>query len=603
MKRLLILAIVLSCASSCYAQLTHDQKVSDFSAIAGLYDKNYGPYDWKIEAFGYDMLRLQPWLAQINASSDDLSFYDICVRYVASLHDFHDEFVLPSEYEAALPFTVDIYDGRVLIDSIDTSQLPPAQYPFNVGDELVSVDGTSANAWIQALAPYAVNGRGNPVSTNRLAAAAILDRYQGWYTYANKVNPGDVATVQVRSQGKVHAFQMTWSAIGVPLNEEGPVPNPSTFPFHSASALAKTGVVRPLREQVRAAANPWHAYTGAKPRVVRSLAKSATPMERARNMGRLHPGHVVAGSIDPFGSFFPVFNPPAGFQLRLGANPSDEFLSGTFPVGNVNVGFIRIPSMEPADEGFALQQFQGEMAYFQQNTGGLVIDVMGNGGGDLCYTNNLMQYLFPAPFQSIGLSVRATEFWVENFENELIDAEFGGADQGTIDTLAGYLQEVEQALAKPRGMTGPLPVCSVGLTYPPATDANGNNLAYTRPIVVLTDNFTGSAAETFGATLQDDKRVTVYGVRTSGGGGDVVEFDNNAGPYAEGSVRVTLSLEIRNRIVATPGLPAAPLIENIGVYPDVPADYQTKDNLLNGGQTFINGFSATIYKLITTGHL
>jgi hypothetical protein len=103
--------------------------------------------------------------------------------------------------------------------------------------------------------------------------------------------------------------------------------------------------------------------------------------------------------------------------------------------------------------------------------------------------------------------------------------------------------------------------------------------------------------------LQDDKRATVYGVRTSGGGGDVVEFDNNTGPYAEGSARVTLSLEIRNRIVATPGLPAAPLIENIGVYPDVPADYQTKDNLLNGGQTFINGFSAAIHKLITTGHL
>ena len=88
MKRLLILAIVLSCASSCYAQLTHDQKVSDFSAIAGLYDKNYGPYNWKIEAFGYDMLRLQPWLAQINASTDDLSFYDICVRSLPACTTF-----------------------------------------------------------------------------------------------------------------------------------------------------------------------------------------------------------------------------------------------------------------------------------------------------------------------------------------------------------------------------------------------------------------------------------------------------------------------------------------------------------------------------------
>src|SRR5579862_4092356 len=258
MKRLLILALVLTCASSCYAQMTHEQKVADFSAIAGLYDKNYGPYNWKIQAFDYDMLRLQPWLAQINASNDDLSFYDICVRYVASLHDFHDEFTLPSEYEAALPFTVDIYDGRVLIDGIDTSQLPPAQFPINIGDELVSVDGVSVNAWIQSLAPYAVNGRGNPVSTNRLAAATILDRYQGWYTYANKVQPDDVATVQVKSGGKIATYQMVWNTIGVPLTEEGPVPNPRTFPFRGASRFGKGAVVRPLRQQVQATVNPWH---------------------------------------------------------------------------------------------------------------------------------------------------------------------------------------------------------------------------------------------------------------------------------------------------------------------------------------------------------
>jgi hypothetical protein len=32
------------------------------------------------------------------------------------------------------------------------------------------------------------------------------------------------------------------------------------------------------------------------------------------------------------------------------------------------------------------------------------------------------------------------------------------------------------------------------------------------------------------------------------------------------------------------------------------ADFQTKDNLLTGGATFIQGFVATVTKLITTGH-
>jgi hypothetical protein len=603
MKKLLLVGLILFLAPGCYAQVTQDQKVSDFMALVGLYDKNYAPYNWKIEAFDYDMLKLQPWLEQVHASTDDLSFYDICVRYVASLHDSHDEFTLPSEYEAFLPFTVDIFDGRVLIDGIDRSQLPFAAYPFSVGDELVSVDGTSVSAWIAALGPYAVNGRGNPVSTNRLAAALILDRFQAWYTYANRVNPGDTATIQVRSQGKVATYTVTWGVIGVPLDQEGPVPNPRPFPFHAASALSKTVVARSLREQAKAASNPWRMWTGAPaPRPARPVSTSISPMERVRNMSYLHPSHEVAGSIAPFSSPFPVFNPPPGFQFRLGASQTDEFLSGTFPVGTYNIGFIRIPSFVPTDEAYALQQFQGEMAYFQQHTSGLVIDVMANGGGNLCYTNNILQYLFPTPFQSIGFSIRATENWVEAFENELFDAEFSGADQTTIDTLAGYLHEVEQALAQPRGMTGPLPICSVGLNYPPATDGQGKNLAYSGPILLLTDNFTLSAAETFSATLQDAKRASVYGVRTSGGGGNVVGFYFNATPYSEGSARLTLSLEIRNHIITTPGLPPAPYIENIGVNPDVPANYQTRENLLNGGQTFVNGFSATIFKLINTGH-
>src|SRR5208337_289226 len=153
-----------------------------------------------------------------------------------------------------------------------------------------------------------------------------------------------------------------------------------------------------------------------------------------------------------------------------------------------------------------------------------------------------------------------------------------------------------------RGLTGALPVCTQSLTYPPATDDKGKNLAYTKPIVVLTDNFTGSAAEFFSATLQDAKRATVYGVRTSGGGGNVVEFDFNAGPYSEGSARVTLSLAARAKNITTPGFPSAPYIENIGVYPDVTADYQTLDTLLNNGQTFAQGFTTPFPNLITKGH-
>ena len=611
MKRLLAVAILLGCASASFAQLTHQQKLADFKALVGLYDKNYAPYEWKVKAFNFDLLQIQPWLDQVNASPDDVSFYDICVRYVASLHDSHDEFILPSVYEAFLPLTADIYDGRVLIDFIDTTVLDPQTYPFAVGDELLAVDGKSVGEWIATLGAYSVNGQANPVSRNRLAVATLLDRYQGWYTFANKVRPGDTATLLIKSQsGKVASYTVSWLVIGIPLDYEGPVPNPNGMSAFARSAFTQSPVKRPMRELAKVASNPWGVWTGARPlRQTPSVPRGMKGLQRHQTSSRLKPAHVTAGGLDPFSSFFPLFNPPPGFQLRLGAGPADEFTTGTFPVGNKTIGFIRIPSFEPLDLNNALQQMQTEVSFFQQNTSGLVVDVMSNGGGFICYADYLVQYLDPKPFRSIGFQLRATEQWALDFEEFLLDLEFGGAAPSDINLVAGYLSEIEQALGQNRGLTPPIPIADPvncngfgGEIYPPATDESGNNIAYTKPILLLTDNFTLSAAETFSATLQDQKRVSVYGVRTDGGGGDVIEFDNNVGPYSEGTARMTESIEVRNHIVFTPGLPPAPFIENIGIQPDYVADFQTRANLLTGGQPFVNGFSAVIWNLAKNGH-
>jgi hypothetical protein len=608
MKKLFLVVVVLCFAPACFAQLTREQKIADFKAMAALYDKNYGPYDWKKQVFDFDLLKLRPWLDQVEDSPNDLAFYDVCVRYVASLHDSHDEFILPSEYEAFLPFTADLYDGKVLVDG---TFFNPGAFNFSVGDELVSVDGISVNTWINILGAYSVNGSANALSRERLAIATILDRFQGWYTFASNIQPGASADVVIRNQstGKTASFSIPWETIFLPLLQEGPVPNPKSFSFSGSQGFA-SGRFHSMKETAQLSKNPWHAWSGVPASLLRTARTRTSTVSSTRTLRQFsgkHPSHVLAGGLSPFDSFVPLFNPPPGFQLRLGAGPTDEFLSGTFPVGNQIIGFIRIPSFAPSSESNAVQQFQNEITFFQQNTGGLVVDIMGNGGGDGCYVNLLAQYLIPTTFQPIRLQLRATENWAVDFEISLFDAETFGASQDTINTLANSLEETLQALAQNRGNTVPTDALSPaacfltgGAQYPPATDANGNNLSYTKPIVVLTNNFTLSAAEFFGATLQDAQRVTVYGTRSDGGGGNVVEY--NATPYSEGLSRVTLSLGIRNHNVSSPGFPSAPYIENIGVVPDVQADFQTRANLFTGGQPFVAGFSNLIYKLITVGH-
>src|SRR5262249_19040952 len=155
--------------------------------------------------------------------------------------------------------------------------------------------------------------------------------------------------------------------------------------FKGNTAFALSPVKRPMRQLGQAETNSWGIWTGELP--ARQEEPVPTGLEKLRRLqdGSVwEPDHVVAGSLVPFSSHFPAFNPPPGFKLRLGAKSTDEFVSGTFPVGNNVVGFIRIPGFSPLSQSNALKQFQAETSFFQQNTSGLVIDLMGNGGGNIC---------------------------------------------------------------------------------------------------------------------------------------------------------------------------------------------------------------------------
>ncbi len=391
MRPIRVLMLLCTLAPIGFAQLTMDQKVADFNQLAALYAKNYAPYELRVSLIGFDLLNIQPWLTQVEQSTTDLEFYDICVKYVASLQDSHDEFTLPSIFEAWLHMDVDIYDGKVLIGYVDQDYLSPRRYPLQIGDEIVSVDGTSAADLITSFLPYAVNGEANATSRMRLAAASMMDRYQGWMTNAPSV--GSNATVVVQSQnGKTATYSIPWDKEGVPIVSEGPVPSPQALLATTKAQGKIQNTARVINRRPRPGrANPWGIYQGPRePGTPAPVPSYMQAMMKLRHMVAAKP-LVAIGSVGiyPFDNPNPLFNPPANFTLRLGSQPTDEFVSGTFPVGSSTVGYIRIWTMEPDDETTALAQFQTEIQYMQQNTDGLVVDIMDNGGGDGCYSQSL----------------------------------------------------------------------------------------------------------------------------------------------------------------------------------------------------------------------
>jgi hypothetical protein len=546
---LLVLLLPLTTAS---AQLTPDQKISDFLNLAGLYAKNYAPYEWKRDVYHFDLLNLRPWLDQVTKSKDDLDFYDVCARYVAALKSGgHDCFLLPSRFRASLSFTVDIYEGLALIDSIDRTRLPGDAFPFQIGDELVSVDGKTTDQLMVDLEPYGIVS--NSGSTRRSAAQSITTRSQQRIPRA--VDLGDSARVVIRRQdGALETYTIPWVKSGVPLTSVGPVPNP-TARIASLPVRSEPDYMAPLRE-----------------------------LQRLEAVGT----DLVLGS----GALSPVFAMPDGFVQRLGRASADEFFSGTYPAGGHMIGFIRIPSFAPGSQTRAVQQFASEIAFFQANTDGLIIDDMRNPGGNGAYLNILMQYLIPTPFQTIGFEVRATSSWVETFSYFLELAKSARADQSIIDTYQGLLHGVMQANSENRGRTGPIPVDGPTLERLPATDSKGNILAYSKPLLVLADEFSGSGGDMFPATIQDNDRGRVFGMPTMGLGGSVSNYAATA--YSEATTRITGSLMHRVKTVVTPEFPDMPYVENIGVRPDIVADYMTRDNLLNKGKSYVDAFTEAL---------
>jgi hypothetical protein len=549
----LILSLALLAFLAPAQNLTPEQRADDLKMLAALYAKQYGPYEWKRDVIGFDLYNLRPWLKRAEAVSDDIEFLDLLVEYVASLDDAHDVVSFPFTFSASLGFTADLYGGRALIDSISRAQLPASRYPFAIGDELVSVDGIPVAEWIERLRKYSIAA--NPRSTARNAVARITTRPQSRIPWAHRI--GDTAEVVIRhASGEERAYTIPWSKSGMPVTEGGPLPSP----FGRAASQGRAASVFEYEDSLE----PWQ----------RPLAELLEARIDDTSLAVINPG------------LRPVFALPRGFETRLAGNAStDSFMTGSYTADGLRLGFIRIPNMSPSlGTSAALQQFDREIAWMEDNTDGLIIDVMRNPGGSVLYVENLCQRLIPYAFRSIGFELRATASDVASFGATLDSARRANLPDYIVAGYEARYNDVLSAYRENRGRTGPISLTQHSLWLEPA------RTVYTKPVVVLIDEFSASGGDAFPATLQDNQRALLVGMRTMGAGGNVV--DRSGAWYAEANTRVTRSLMHRRFDVATPEFPPVPYIENVGVRPDVELDYMTRDNLLQSGRPFVEAFTA-----------
>ena len=544
------LLFLLASVAAPAQNLTSAQKESDFRFLASLYATYYAPYEWKKQLLGFDLMEIKPWLARVAATKTDLDFYEVCVEYVASLNDTHDTFSLPSDFAARMPLTADVYDGKVLIESITRSSLPLNAFPFVVGDEIVSVDGKDVAQLLNDYAKYA-SLKGNPLSTRRFAATRIVSRSQSLMPHAPDV--GDTATVVVKRQsGALESYAIPWLKTGTPL-EVGPVPSP------------RTAVQQTLRSSRMGAGLDEPDYM----RLLNQFTYSGVSVPEFGVIGLGARNPVFTAGLPPF------------FTRRLGGSTADFFYSGTFKYVDLTIGYIRIPNYSPPSQPTALQQFESELNFMSANTDGLIVDEMRNTGGSLCFGENIAARLIPYQFRATGFQLRATWSFVLSFYNTMINAKSTGAPPDVIARYELLYKALSDANGRNRGLTEPVPLCTSSLDRDPAA------ITYSKPLMLLIDEFSLSTADSVASMIQDAGRGVLYGMRTNGAGGTNTSFD--AGPYSEGFTGMTLGLQTRKNPVFTFDYPYTNYIENVGVRPDFEADYMTRDNLLQNGVPFIDG--------------
>jgi Peptidase family S41/PDZ domain len=520
---------------------------------------------WKTILYGVDAFNIKPFLDRAAATTNDLDIYDVCIDYITQFRDNgHVYFGVPSDFIANTGLLFDTYDnGRPLIYSINRTSLPVATYPFQIGDELVSIDGMPAADIMKSLAKYVL--RSTPRTEQGYSAQYLGVRPQSIFPYA--VDVPDVSQFVIKRQsGAVETYSIKWIKTGVPLLRQGPVSYPQLRPADVSPAPGADLLPPPLMSEV----DPIRGVTGV-------------------------------------GALRPIFNLPADFKIRLGSNPNtDAFYSGTYQSNGYTIGFIRIPTFGPSlGIPYALAQFQNEVAFFNANTDGLIIDDMRNNGGTIYYGEDIARRLITVPFHLVGFELRATSEWIRTYSSYYQYVQAIGAPQWQIDNQTLFLNIVKTAYSQNGGHTGPLPLDTIALTTPPdsytldttpALDRSGNPVGYTKPMMVLTDEFSFSTADMFPAIMQDNQAATIYGMHTGGLGGTNAAY--NAGAFSEATVGMLRGMMYRKNPVVVSGFPTSYYIENIGVQPDIVDDYKTLDNLLRGGATFVSNFTAAMVKKI-----
>jgi len=548
---------VLLISSHGLCDLTRSQRISDAEALIALFKHRYAPIHWKMDYLGISVDDLAGELLGEAYRTDgtDLDFYDAMARMAGGVKDTHIWFIIPSNYMTHLGFYCDYVEGRVLIDYVSRKHLPTDAFPFKRGDELLSIDGVPVELLIDELAQY--DSHGNDLAEKRFVTKIL--------TIRNQRNFGNVPTGEADVEIFSRDRDLT-EIVTIKWNEEGD-PLPNTLDPEARISNYRIDAAEEIEIQTEDVFED-----------LKNLRWSAILGEKAVEAG--------IGSSFPF---YPLWN---SFR-EITKQP---LLSGTFKLDGRTIAFIRIPTWWPPSSAPWYKFFAQQIPYFQKHTDAMVIDQTNNGGGNLCLANDIAGHFVSSPIPNLLFHIRANNKRLviyEQYANQC--KKYGKNAPKECPIIIRIAASLRKALEEGSALTEPLPLCIDDGLIHPAKNKKGGTVVYTKPVLLLANEFSISAADMFPATLQDVGRIKVFGEQTCGAGGSVITSDYIG--FTDFRVSQTETLAVRSKEIVTIDGVRTRYLENAGVIPDIHYSV-TIDDFLNGYEGYRNAVDAALRTIV-----
>lgn len=523
--------------------LTANERAADFDQLLSMFKTYYGPYEYKQERFGYKIEEVIASLKEkaMQAKTDE-EFAGLVVQFGAVLQDGHVHLGPENSSSGIARYRVPILltpvEHRALVGQIEKALSDSTG--IAVGDEILEVDGQAPFAYMPTILKY--SAMAHDISNEHMILR-VLSRP----SYMTELVPhSSMVRLKVKTAGGETLIRdIPWLVGKYNPDLEKLVPS------------GRLDMSVPFAKEYN------------------SVVKSNIAL-----MGDVNPFFVNPRTQKQFGlvKVYPSDEARRAFGLQDSEKP--PIYAALYRYGGKNILLVRQATYAPSDfkGSVYLRAYMALFSEYQDLADVLVVDQTHNPGGSYC-ADFYDLFARENDVQSVQL-LRADRNWINELMVTWVQESPDFAGTWDAHTVAAWGQQVEEAYDQGRFLSDAIPLFTGSFFSTP------RGFTWEKPMLVLIDELAGSCGDMFPMLVKANGRAKLFGQRTMGLGGNVVEI----GILNNSRIHVNLT-----RGLFYPYNPnRAPLreefIENNGVSPDYVYDHTVSD-FRSGYVNYVKTFS------------